>query len=145
MTPHERPGTDAGRHPRLASASLVAAGGTVGTAARYPLGRAIGDAGGVPVGIVAVNLTGALLIGVLVELLASRIPDPHRRHRLRLLFGTGVLGGYTTYSAFALGAAELVRDGRPAMALAYGLGTVLVGAAATGAGIWLARTIARPR
>lgn len=120
---------------------LVAVGGALGTGVRHLLSDAINDTNGVPFGILVVNLTGALLIGVLVETLAMRVHNPDRHRQGQLLFTTGIMGGYTTYSGLALGAAELIRNGRPVAAVAYGFITVLVGALATGAGIWLARMI----
>jgi len=131
---------DRRRHEAV-SIFLVAVGGALGTGARHLLSEAITDANGVPHGIMVVNPTGALLIGVLVETLAMTVRDPHRHRRAHLLLTTGIMGGYTTYSGLALGAAALIREGRPMAAVAYGFITVLVGALATATGIWLARTI----
>lgn len=112
---------------------LVAAGGTVGTAARLGLGLALPDAGGVPVAVLVANVVGALLIGVL----AARIPASTD---LRLLLGTGVLGGFTTYSAFMTGSVELWADA-PALAFAYAAGSLVLGLGAAALGL----RIARPR
>ncbi|WP_240747106.1 CrcB family protein, partial [Microbacterium sp. K24] len=79
---------------------LVALGGTIGTAARLGLGLALPEAGGFPVAILLANLLGALLIGVL----AARLPASAD---VRVLLGTGVLGGFTTYSAFMTGTLAL--------------------------------------
>lgn len=75
---------------------LVFAGGSVGTAARLAVGLAVPDAGGVPVATLLVNVLGALLIGIL----AARLPQTTG---LRVFLGTGVLGGFTTYSALMTG------------------------------------------
>lgn len=120
---------------------IVAAGGTAGTAMRYPLGDVIGDVSGIPVGILVVNVTGALVLGGLVASVARWVRDSGRRRRARLLWGTGLLGGYTTYSAFSLGLVELAHSGRFGAALVCGLGTVIAGTVATSAGIWLIRTV----
>ena len=79
---------------------LVFAGGSIGTAARLGVALWIPDAGGFPVATLAVNVLGALLIGIL----AARLPQTTG---LRVFLGTGVLGGFTTYSAFMTGAVEL--------------------------------------
>nr|WP_237682308.1 CrcB family protein [Microbacterium sp. B19(2022)] len=112
---------------------LVAAGGTVGTAARLGLGLALPDAGGVPVAVLVANVLGALLIGVL----AARIPASTD---LRLLLGTGVLGGFTTYSAFMTGSVQLWADA-PVLAFAYAAGSLVLGLGAAALGL----RIARPR
>jgi CrcB protein len=112
---------------------LVALGGTVGTAARLGLGLALPDVGGVPLAVLVANVLGALLIGVL----AARIPGSTD---LRLLLGTGVLGGFTTYSAFMAGSVELWADA-PALAFAYAAGSLVLGLGAAAVGL----RIARPR
>lgn len=110
---------------------LVAAGGTVGTAARLALGLAVPDAGGFPVAVLLANVVGALLIGVL----AARLPASAD---LRLLLGTGVLGGFTTYSAFMTGTVSLWSEA-PALAAAYALGSLVLGIGAAALGLRLGR------
>lgn len=123
----------------------VFAGGTVGTAAREAINLAWPPNGGVPWAIFTVNLAGALLLGILLESLARRGEDRGLRRTLRLLFGTGMMGGFTTYSALAVDSVLLIGDGRAGAGIAYGLGTVLVGAAATSIGIWIGALFNRPR
>ena len=120
---------------------LVAAGGAVGTALRVLLGAAVPEVDAVPVGILLINLVGAFALGLLVEVLARRGPDAGRRRGVRLLLGTGVLGGFTTYSALAVGTTLLVEGGRPLAGIAYGLGTVLLGALCTMLGILAGRLV----
>ncbi len=110
---------------------LVALGGTIGTAARLGLGLALPDAGGFPVAILVANVLGALLIGVV----AARLPASAD---LRLMLGTGVLGGFTTYSAFMTGALELWTDA-PILAAAYAIGSLALGLAAAALGLRLGR------
>ena len=112
---------------------LVAAGGTVGTAARLGLGLILPDPGGFPVAVLVANLVGALLIG----LLAARLPATAE---LRLALGTGVLGGFTTYSAFMTGTLSLWTD-EPVVAVAYAVGSLALGLAAAALGL----RIGRPR
>lgn len=110
---------------------LVAAGGTVGTAARLALGLVVPDAGGFPFAVLIANVVGALLIGVL----AARLPASAD---LRLMLGTGVLGGFTTYSAFMTGTVSLWTDA-PVLAVAYALGSLVLGLGAAALGLRLGR------
>lgn len=113
--------------------ALVAAGGTVGVLARDLLTRAVG-ATSWPVATFAINLVGAFALGLLLASLRRHGPDAGRLLHARLLLGTGVLGGFTTYSALAVGTVELAQDDRLVAALAYGLGTVVLGLGAVGLG-----------
>ncbi len=98
---------------------VVAAGGVIGSLGRYGLGEALPHgAHSVPVSTLLVNVVGCLLLGILVS---ARPEAPW----LRPFLGTGVLGGFTTFSAFALESDRLlVRS--PGVALAY-LGLTLIG------------------
>lgn len=128
--------------------ALVAAGGAVGTLTRAALTEVSGEAGGLPIGIFVANISGAFLLGLLLQTLGSAVAGRLRRlrlllgtsRRLRLLVGTGVLGGYTTYSALTVDAAQLVLDERLQAAIGYAVGSVVLGVLASWAGILLART-----
>lgn len=117
---------------------LVAGGGTVGTALREALSIIVPAVDGVSVIILAINVVGALALGVLLEALVRRGADEGWRRTLRLLLGTGVLGGFTTYSALAADSGALLTNGRTGAAIVYALATVILGAAATFTGITLA-------
>jgi CrcB protein len=108
--------------------TLVAVGSALGGNARYWLGQWI-DArqlpGGLPWGTFAINVTGSLILGFLAVWFMERL-GPVRRE-LYLLLGTGFCGGYTTFSTFEWETYKLVRDGNWPAALAYVLGSVLVG------------------
>ena len=121
--------------------TLIALGGAVGTTLRYLISNAIPAVDGLRTGIFVVNVSGAFLIGVLIESLALRGDDTGRRRHLRLLLGTGVLGGYTTYSALALDAASLLDVNRVLVSIGYGVATVVAGGLATWLGIRLARRV----
>ena len=125
-------------HLRPGALMLVFVGGTLGTAAREALSLAFPPIDGIPYAIFGINITGALLLGVLLESLVRRGPDRGGRQRLRLLLGTGLLGGFTTYSALATDTAHLIGSGSVGAGVAYGVGTVLLGAVATWVGIALA-------
>lgn len=131
--------------PRPASVALVLVGGTLGTAGREGLALLIPPSDGVPWAVLIANLAGAFALGVLLEALARRGADHGRRRILRLLLGTGFLGGFTTYSALATDTAALWGAEAAGLGAVYAVGTVLVGAAATLAGILLAAALHRPR
>jgi CrcB protein len=124
---------------------LVVAGGVVGTTLRLLVTAAVPDAGGLPIDILVVNLVGAFALGLLLEVLALRGPDTGTRRRVRLLVGTGVIGGFTTYSALATDTSLLVDSDRLLAAAAYALGTVVLGAVASIAGILVGRLTRRER
>nr|WP_274636354.1 CrcB family protein [Microbacterium bovistercoris] len=128
-------------HLRWSAIGLVIAGGAIGTLARYGLSLVLPEWGGMPVPILLINVVGAFALGWLLSVLGRGGPDVGRRRMLRLFAGTGILGGFTTYSTFAVGADGLFAADRPWLGIAYALATVIVGAAASVAGIALgART-----
>lgn len=110
---------------------LVLAGGSLGTAARLAVGLWMPDAGGFPYATLLVNVLGALLIGVVAARLASTAA-------LRVFLGTGVLGGFTTYSAFMTGTVALWTDA-PLLAFAYAAGSLVLGLIAAALGLRLGR------
>ncbi|APX32915.1 hypothetical protein BH708_09530 [Brachybacterium sp. P6-10-X1] len=128
-------------HRRPGLLALVALGGAAGTACRAGLDTEIPDVGGVSSTILLINVLGAFLLGLLLDSLARRGPDQGRRQRMRLLLGTGFLGGFTTYSTLATHTALLMGSGSPAAGVAYGLMTVLGGGLATWAGIAVAAAL----
>jgi fluoride exporter len=130
-------------HLSLASIGLVVVGGMVGTGLRYLITVVTPRWSGVPVATFGINVVGAFLLGVLLELLAERSIDAGWSRRIRLAVGTGGLGGFTTYSALATDTA-LLAAAHAGQAVGYALGTVLLGALATAAGIWLSRGHLRP-
>jgi CrcB protein len=132
-------------HLQVRMLALVFAGGTVGTALRELLAISVPPVAGIAVVIVAINVVGAFLLGLLLETLAGLGPDEGRRRSVRLLLGTGVLGGFTTYSALATDTGLLLTGDRLGAALLYALGTVLVGAVASWVGIAAGRALHRRR
>jgi fluoride exporter len=112
---------------------LAALGGALGSLARWSVVVALPrSSGGWPWATLAVNLLGCLLIGVLLAVLAARRPDDDR---LRTFLGAGVLGGFTTYSAFAVEVADLLRAGVPVLAAGYVAVSVVGGLVAVAAGL----------
>lgn len=120
---------------------MVAIGGAAGAVARYGLGvqtlRLWGP--GWPAGTFIANVAGGLLMGVLASFLAHRGgPD---QERLRLLLGVGVLGGFTTFSAFSLEAALMIERRAYGQAFAYAAASVLLSISALFVGLILARKV----
>jgi fluoride exporter len=123
------------------SSTVVLVGGAIGTAARAALESAFpAQPGGWPWTTFAINVTGSFLLGLLLETLSRRGPDAGLRRYLRLGLGTGVMGGYTTYSTFAVETVRLLGLGGGAVVvgLGYALGSVVLGLAAAFAGMWVA-------
>lgn len=117
---------------------LVAVGGALGTTARYAVTHLVGTGHLLPWATLVVNVSGAFLLGLLLERLSRAGPETPRRRRVRLGLGTGLLGGFTTYSALALEVHDLVGSAQAAAAIGYGVGSVLAGLAACAAGVALA-------
>lgn len=119
---------------------LVMAGGAVGAAARHLVGRwALGAFGpGFPAGTLTVNLAGGLAMGALAGLLA-RVGGSENA---RLLLGVGVLGGFTTFSAFSLDLVLMLERGAWGVALGYALLSVVGAVLALFAGLSLVRIAA---
>ncbi|MUK03061.1 CrcB family protein, partial [Vibrio cholerae] len=132
-------------HLRPFALALVFVGGTAGTLARFGLAELVPAPAGLPLGVLLINVTGAFALGVLLEALARRGADEGGRRTVRLLVGTGFLGGFTTYSALAVDAALLAGSGRTGEGIAYLVVSVLVGLAAAAAGVVVGRRFgARP-
>jgi fluoride exporter len=115
----------------------VGVGGFVGANARYVLGLWIAARLGssFPWGTLLINVTGSLLIGIILTVLTDRlVADP----AWRLLLVVGFLGGYTTFSSFTMEALDLAQGGEWLLALAYVLGSNIIGLAAVVLGARLA-------
>ena len=121
--------------------AVIALGGVLGAEARYGVGAVVPRVPGLfPLPTWLINMTGCLLIGVLMVIVA----ELRTGHRLvRPFFGVGVLGGFTTFSGFAQDVQNLIRTGHPFTALAYWLLTLTGGWAAAWAGMAVTRRLAR--
>jgi fluoride exporter len=130
---------DARPRVELAVLATVALGGVLGSLGRYAVGVALPHApGGFPWATLAVNLTGAFAMGLLVAYLVNR-PGAHRL--ARPFVGVGVLGGWTTFSALAVDVVHLGVADRPQAALGYVAATFLVGTLAVAAGSALGQRV----
>ena len=121
---------------------LAALGGALGALARWAVVVALPRSSDWPWATLTVNLVGCLLIGLLLAVLSARRPDDEH---LRTFLGAGVLGGFTTYSAFAVEVADLLRAGVPMVATAYVAVSVLGGLLAVAAGLRLGGAAVRIR
>jgi fluoride exporter len=111
---------------------VISAGGVLGALARYGVATAWPHpASGFPWPTFVVNVTGCLLIGVLMVLVTEVLP--HRR-LLRPFLGVGVLGGYTTFSTYIVDIHQAASAGAPGVALAYLAATLIAAVLAAGAG-----------
>ncbi|GAA4903628.1 fluoride efflux transporter FluC [Streptomonospora salina] len=119
--------------------AAVSLGGALGGAARSALGLALPqEAGGVPWATLSANLSGCLLIGVLMTVLVRARPDSKL---LRPFAGVGVLGGYTTFSAHIADVRGLLEAGVWAGAVGYIGATLLGGLTAVWAGAALTESL----
>ncbi|WP_322746812.1 CrcB family protein [Cellulomonas sp. S1-8] len=128
--------------PLPAAALLVGAGGSVGVLVRALLEQAWPPVPGAwPWTTFWINVTGSFLLGALLGTL-QRGPDVGRRRAVRLGLGTGVIGGYTTYSTFVLEVEGLLTGGHVVAGIAYALVSVVLGVAAAVAGTVVAGRVA---
>ncbi|MGW0904603.1 fluoride efflux transporter CrcB [Streptomyces sp. NPDC002853] len=118
---------------------VVAVGGAIGASARYGASLIWPTAPGTfPVTTLLVNVIGCAVMGVLMAVL-TEMRAPHRL--LRPFFGTGVLGGFTTFSTYAVDIERLVEGGHAGTGLAY-LGLTLFAAlAAVWSAAWATRRL----
>jgi CrcB protein len=121
---------------------LVGAGGALGALARYGAGILFTRAGWIafPWSTLTVNIAGSFLIGLLAGLLAAFTPA--WSEEARLFLAVGVLGGFTTFSAFSLDAVLLIERGDFLPATGYILASAVVSILALAAGLFLVRTLA---
>lgn len=108
---------------------LVAVAGGAGAGLRYLVDRLVPMPGGFPLGIMIVNVSGSFVLGALTGLGAAVAPE------VGLILGVGLLGGYTTFSTVSVESVLLAEKRRWTDAAANLLGTLLLAAAAAGAGI----------
>ena len=128
-------------HPRQWDVlAVIAVGGALGSVARWSLSQALPtEAGQLPWGTLLENVSGAALLGLLMVL----VLDVWRPNRyVRPLLGIGVLGGYTTFSTYALEGRDLLAGGDVVLGMGYLFGSVLLGLAAVWAGVAVGRSVA---
>lgn len=115
---------------------LVALAGGLGAVVRFLVDAAVGGRArrfGMPLGTVVVNVTGSFLLGLLTGWWATHTADPG----VRLVLGTGFLGGYTTFSTASYETVKLAGEGRWVASAVNGLGVLVLAVLAAGCGLAL--------
>lgn len=119
---------------------IVALGGAIGASLRHLSSlvflRTLGAS--FPHATLFVNVTGSLAMGLLIGWLARQTGGT--ANELRLFLATGILGGFTTFSAFSLDIANLWQRGETTLAVAYVLASVVLSIAAIFIGLWIMRS-----
>lgn len=120
---------------------LIAVGGGVGSAVRFLLDGLVktrvarSRIAGFPLGTLLINVSGSLLLGLITGLgQAGTIPLP-----AVAVLGTGMMGGYTTFSTASVETVQLLRSGTPGLAVLNGLGMLVVSVGAAALGLWIGR------
>ncbi len=127
--------------PTSRTLAVIAAGGILGSLARYGLALALpAPSGAFPWATFLANVSGSLLLGALLVIVAE-VLAPSRY--LRPFLGVGVLGGYTTFSTYTSDARSLLAAGHGPLALAYVFGTLAACLLATLVGVRLGRLVER--
>jgi CrcB protein len=125
----------------MPNALLVMIGGAIGALLRYEVGRTALHRldPGFPWGTLIVNLAGGLLMGVLAGYMFGRTPP---NQQLWMFAAVGLLGGFTTFSAFSFDVFAMLERGRMGIAAGYVGGSVLGALGLLFLGYWLARALA---
>ena len=121
----------------LAASLTVALGGGFGAWLRYVVGRLV-PLGNFPWATLTVNIAGSFAMGLLVGWLARHDAG----ESWRLLLGVGLLGGFTTFSAFSLELVNMIERGDAGLAGTYALVSVIAGVAGLFAGLMMMRVLA---
>jgi CrcB protein len=121
------------------SALMIALGGASGALARSGVDALAARLGvAAPLGTLAINVGGSFAAGLVATLIADRMLLPDAARPLILV---GLLGGFTTFSAFALQLSRMGEGGELLALIAYAVGSILLGVAAASAGVALARAL----
>jgi fluoride exporter len=118
---------------------LVGAGGAIGAIGRYGFSLFVGrfHNGLFPLATFGVNVVGSLAMGLLIGFLAKTTPA--WQPEARLFLATGLLGGFTTFSAFSLDVVTLIERGNLFTAMIYAVASLIVAVLALFVGLWITR------
>jgi CrcB protein len=129
----------------LKASLFVAAGGAAGSVLRYHAGRLVAGLAGAdntfPWGTLAVNILGSLAMGALVGWFARSGASEQSAETARLAIGVGLLGGFTTFSAFSAELVTLLHRGQAGLAVGYAAASLIAGAAAVVLGLVAAQSL----
>lgn len=131
----------------LAASVQVGLGGAIGAVLRYQAGRGMTSltgqhgAASFPWPTLSVNVAGSLAMGLLFGWLARHGTNAGTTEPLRLFLGVGLLGGFTTFSAFSLDMMLLIERGQPGLALLYAASSMVAGLAGLNTGLALIRML----
>ncbi len=135
----------AGEISPIAASLNVALGGAVGSLLRYHVGRAVSTLAGqgntFPWGTLAVNVAGSLAMGALLGWLARGTMAEPSAESAHLLVGVGLLGGFTTFSAFSSELVTLLHRGQMGLAAGYAAASLAAGMAAVIVGLLAAQSV----
>lgn len=126
----------------LQTSLIVFAGGGLGAVVRHLVNQMITRFAGIefPLGVMLINISGSFVMGLAAAFFAFKA-DASWSQPIRLFITTGILGGYTTFSAFSLDVALLWERGEPLQALIYVLGSVVLSVLGLFAGLTLVRVL----
>ncbi len=118
----------------------IAAGGAIGSVARYMSTAVVGAVLGTefPWGILLVNVSGSMILGLLIELM---VPHWTLNMEWRAFLTIGIMGGFTTFSSFSLDTVALMQRGDFALAALYVVGSVVLSVGALFGAMMLVRTV----
>lgn len=118
----------------------VASGGAIGAVARFLVGKGVLNlmGPGLPWGTFTVNILGSFIIGLLVEVFALRM---HSSHEWQGFLIVGVLGGFTTFSAFSLEVALMIEKGQITTAMGYAFASLFLSVVALFIGLYAGKVI----
>lgn len=139
--PLDQENPDSASAPLCLLTLLVFTGGCLGTGLRLLVNIMIPESGLIPLGILVINVTGSFTLGMLLETLARHGTDTGQRRQIRLFAGTGLIGGYTTYSTLATDTMLMLHSGHVGAAIFYVAVSMLAGLGASMLGIYIGRLI----
>lgn len=123
--------------PQMAMMIAIGIGGVIGALSRYVLEQTFPpQAGHIPWVVFVINVTGSALLGLLLVILVEQFS---RARLARLVMGTGIIGAYTTFSTFMVGAVDVARSGHVATAAVYVVLSIACGLGAVAGGIAIGR------
>jgi len=123
---------------KMAIILAVGLGGAIGSIARYGVAQAASTimVRGIPIAVISVNILGSFLMGLAVAVFAFRALD---NHALKYFILTGLMGGFTTFSAFSLDAIRLFERGQWGEAVGYIFSSVVFSLMALFFGLWIGK------